>query len=340
MVLRGFGNVGLSAPIDSHKRVLPTNEVAGNLEVLQCHHYPVPRHGIERVDDVQRPPAPRCPEKPCLPRVPARVWPRQLSSVHFGSRTGFRANLAPAPPCVAPNGREPLSRRACRPHPTGISVGTLMAKSSVVPLYGVRSASPSAMPGGKLPLSDISCRDAEVWEPWSPSLPLRSGPWFRSGPASNRGRSFFWSPPTALPPWLPSHLSILPSILFVATVLPHCPLAGGKTSRSSAAAAQFPSPSLPELFVSPSDMAFPMSRTRQLRPVRTRYGPSRFWSHFVTSAVTRGTLRSAGRLLPRRVVGSGRPPGTQWNSYYNYAILILYYTIILYLYYDVSITAV
>ena len=28
------------------------NEVARNLEMFQSRHYPVPRHGIERVDDV------------------------------------------------------------------------------------------------------------------------------------------------------------------------------------------------------------------------------------------------------------------------------------------------
>ena len=172
------------------------------------------------------------------------------------------------------------ARGACRSHPAGISAGTPTAKSSVGPLYGARPASSSAMPGDRLPLSDISCRGAEVWEPWPSSLAPRSGPGFHPGPASRRERPFFWSPPTALPPWLPSHLSILPSMLFSATILPHCPLAGAKASRWSTAAAQVPSPSLPEgpsreVFVSPSCMAFPMGRTRLFRPVRTRHGPSR-----------------------------------------------------------------
>ena len=145
-------------------------------------------------------------------------------------------------------------------------------------------------------------------------FPPRSGPRFRPGPALRCGRPFFWSP-AALLPWLSSRLPIPPPRLFPATVLPHFPLAGGKSvpmicSSSAGSISVVARGSSCEVFVSSSCMAFTMGWTRLLRPVPTRHGPSRPWSPFVASAVACGTLGSAIRLLSRSVIVSGGPSGT------------------------------
>ena len=201
-----------------------SNEVAENLVVFQGFHYPVPRHGVECVDDVQRH------RRASLPEAVLAFAPTRQPPQHVLLHTGGNHSLEELADLV-----QQAYRPVCRRRSRWSALFTQQDQPRRLPCPEVDS------------LSQISRVEALKIGSHDPHhvLPDPARDSVRALRHVAGGHSLWW-PPTAPPLWLPSRLSTPPSRLFSATVLPHSLLAGGGVSRWSAAAAPVPSSSLPE----------------------------------------------------------------------------------------------